>query len=207
MSNLEYEYLRLRRELVMKYGNGPVSAPENKALALILLARSFKRVPDSVSFHEELEILAAPFENMSKPEVKQQLNDLQENFRRNRFIEIIVENPDNVSIHNPLHVTTEAKILAVESLGVTSSGAIDKALSTGQKLGELIGDLYRLYVVEYRAFRKNRNHPIFCLVEEREVEIQQSFNATAVKKRRKGCVGWITMFLILTSCIIISGFY
>ena len=128
MPNVEYEYLRLRRELVMKYGNGPVSAPANKALALILLTRSFKRVPDGVSFQEELEILAKPFENMSKPEVKRQLNDLQNDFRRNRFLEIIVENPDNVSIHNPLHVTPESKIAAVESLGVTSSGAMDKAL-------------------------------------------------------------------------------
>ncbi|RYY19929.1 MAG: hypothetical protein EOO04_21000 [Chitinophagaceae bacterium] len=206
MANLEYEYLQMRRELVMKYGYKAIMSPANKALALILLTRSFKRVPNDVPFQAELEMLAKPFDNMLKPEVSRQLNELQSEFRRNRFIEIINENPDNLSIHNPLHVTPEARIAAVESLGVTSSDSMSKPLATGQTLGELVGDLYQLYLVEYRAFRKNRRHPIFCLVEEGDVglNIKQSAQPTRTKKsENKGCLGILVTFLLLTSYVVV----
>jgi hypothetical protein len=141
---------------------------------------------------------------MSKPEVKTELNDMQRDFRKNRFIEIIIENPDHPSIHDAKHITPEAKIAAVESLGITSSGGMDKPLSTGQKLGELIGDLYQLYLVEYRAFRKNRKHPIFCLVEEENMDARTSQfvqSASTNKSRNKGCLllAMAMSMIILTS--------
>jgi hypothetical protein len=67
MSNVAPDYLQLWRELVVKYGKKPLSDPGNKALALVILTRSFKMVPASITFEAELEMLAESFENMSLP--------------------------------------------------------------------------------------------------------------------------------------------
>jgi hypothetical protein len=201
MSNLESHYLQLCRELVLKYGKKPLLTPGKKALALILLTRSFKKVPAEVTFQEELNILLKPFENMYMPEVATQLNDLQSDFLKNRFIEIINENSNSSSIHDPRNITTQSKIAAVESLGIKISDSMNKPLPTGQTVGELIEDLYQLYLIEYRAFCKNREHPIFCLVEMEDAEpaIQESPQPAASSSKNNGCRGLVASSIVLAT--------
>jgi hypothetical protein len=57
MLNLAYEYLQLRQELVLNYGNKPLLTPGNKAIALILLTRSFR----SFTLRLQLVILSVAF--------------------------------------------------------------------------------------------------------------------------------------------------
>jgi nicotinic acid mononucleotide adenylyltransferase len=205
MQDFETEFLGLRNSFLVKYGEQVFKTPSYKGLGILMMVANFRQIPNSASFEDEINHLQNALDNMETPPVKEWLNETQEAFRINRLSEVVKECINTTLFNSETTQTNEGKIMMVETLGMAATGMIEKTLSSGHTVNELVQDHLRLYISQYKLYRQNPEHPIF-LNAELEKNVTPRINTPTQKSQssKGGCLG-VTLFLfaLIVSIIIL----
>lgn len=172
-------------------------------LALILFSDFFKNVPENASLAEEVSILEKSMKSNNPIKVKSTLNETQNDFRINRFCEIIKDNKDSSYFIKYNNKPIAERIMAVEAVGFLASSMYEKQTKSGHTVGELIADFQKIYLLQYKIYRENPEHSIF------RNAILENFNSfkneeqdTSKKSNNKGCLGTVLFFIVLMFSIL-----
>jgi hypothetical protein len=177
----------------------------NKAGALVVLSSSFKFVPDNAQLEEEISIIENVKENLKKKPIKEDFSTIQETFRNNRFSEIVKENSNIDYFKNTKNSTIDEKILKAETMGLLFTSMTDKKVSTGHTIGELVSDLYRLYIKEYKLFRQNPQHPLFTEAIFSNSDLNNQIIPETIKNNNSnGCLSVLLIIIFLSSLIFLK---
>ena len=205
MEDYEGYYLLFYNELILKYGEPLVKRGAYKSAGILMISAMFKHVPNNASFDQEIGILQDVGNNINKPQIKNDWSDRQKNFRNNRYSEIVRENKDEQILNNKKDNSTQDKISSVEALGIITAGMLDKTFTSGQTVGDLVKDLYKLYVYQYKLYIHNPQHPIFInAVLDYSVNEQVSHKQNhppQASNTKKGCLG--VLFILLSIFLLI----
>lgn len=206
MEDFENEYLLFRNDLILKYGEPLLKRGGYKSAGILMISAMFKCVPKNATFEEEISILQNVGDNINKPQIKEEWNNVQRSFRNNRYSEIVKDNKDDKFFKSPNNKSIDDKILDVETLGLITSRMLDTRITTGQTVGDLVIDLYKLYFYQYKLYRQNPQHPIFI-----NAVFDSSFNEAASPEKQPppqtstgkgGCLS-VLLFLILSAVTLI----
>ena len=138
---------------------GQVYSPEHllhlhcNAVAIFILEDAMKRVPDTATIDQELNILKSINNTLKHQKLKTTVNPSQSVFLTLKKIQTINNNERN-PIFQKLYTTQEKRLLMFESiaqlyLNMITSG--NEMVGTHNSM-KLISDLYNSYVLEYQLF-------------------------------------------------------
>ena len=203
MRDFEMEFISKRNELILKYGENEIKIPANKSAALLLFTEAFKKLPDNISFEDEISELQGHV--LELPNIRDQISILQQKFLFNRFCEIVIENKKSKFINEENDI--EKKIINVQGIGLTAAVMKESKINTGHIRSELILDLYDLYIFQYGLYIQNPSHPIFlnAVIENKidrnskEILIQENHNSG-----KSGCLNFVLILILFVIILILE---
>lgn len=149
------------------------------------------------------------FKTLWRTLVSQKLNPTSAKFRIvseqiDRYSEIVKENKDSSYFNSSTNKTIDDKISAAETLGLVASGMTDKKTTTGHTISELVTDLHNLYILQYKLYRQNPQHPIFlnAILESSDFPKTTPQPVSGSGANKGGCMGVVLFFVVLIASII-----